>query len=58
MSEREIQCFEEHIKAMSKEEMEIAAMTIDIDILWDVLRKRETENRNILNGVKELVINK
>lgn len=58
MSERERQCFEEHIKAMSKEEMEMAAMTIDIDILWDVLRKRETENRNILNGVKDLVVAK
>lgn len=58
MSEREEKCFAEYIKAMSKEEMEMAAMVIDIDILWDVLRKRETANRNMVNEMKELVFGK
>ena len=58
MSEMEKQSFMEFTKAMTKEEMEIAAMNIDMDILWDVLRKREEENRAILNSVKDLVIAK
>ena len=58
MSEREKQSFEEFLKAMTKEEMEMAAMNIDIDILWDVLRKRETENRNIVKDMKDLVLGK
>lgn len=55
MSEMEKQSFEDTMKAMTKEQMEIAAMNIDIDILWDILRKRETESRTALQGVKELV---
>ena len=55
MSELEKQSFEQFSKAMTKEEMEIAAMNIDIDILWDVLRKRETANRNVLQAVKDMV---
>lgn len=58
MSELERQSFVEFSKAMTKEEMEIAAMNIDIDILWDVLRKRETENRNIVKDMKDLVLGK
>ena len=58
MSELEKQSFVEFTKAMTKEEMEIAAMNIDIDILWDVLRKRETENRNIVHDMKALVMGK
>ena len=56
MSELERQSFIDFSKAMTKEEMEIAAMNIDIDILWDVLRKRETENRNIVHDMKVLVM--
>ena len=56
MSELEKQSFVEFTKAMTKEEMEIAAMNIDVDILWDVLRKRETENRNIVHDMKVLVM--
>ena len=56
MNEMEKKKFEEFIKAMTKEEMEIAAMHIDMDILWDGIRKRETENRRILKCVKELVV--
>ena len=48
--------FEDFVKAMTKEEMEIAVRHIDMDILWDGIRKRETENRRILNCVKELVV--
>ena len=51
----EKQCFEEFIKAMTKEEMEMAVMYIDMDILWDGIRKRETENRNVLKSVKDLM---
>ena len=58
MSELEKQSFEEFSKAMTKEEMEIAAMNIDIDILWDSLRKREEENRNIVRDMKALVMGK
>ena len=58
MSERERESFEDYIKAMSKDEMEMVAMIIDIDILWDVLRKRETANRNMVNEMKELVFGK
>ena len=58
MSELEKQSFVEFTKAMTKEEMEIAAMNIDIDILWDVLRKKETENRNIVHDMKVLVMGK
>lgn len=58
MSEMEKQSFEEFLKAMTKEEMEMAVMHIDMDILWDGLRKRETENRNIVHGVKDLVMGK
>lgn len=58
MSEREKQCFEEHIKAMTKEEMEMAVKHIDIDILWDGLRKREEENRNIVKDMKVLMCGK
>ena len=58
MSERERESFEDYIKAMSKDEMEMVAMIIDIDILWDVLRKRETENRNMVKEMKELVFGK
>ena len=54
----EKQCFEEFIKAMTKEEMEMAVMYIDMDILWDGIRKRETENRNIVKDMKELVLGK
>ena len=58
MSELEKQSFEEFVKAMSEEEMKIAASIIDEDIMWDELRKRSTANRNILHGVKDLVSGK
>ena len=58
MSELEKQSFVDFAKAMTKEEMEIAAMNIDIDILWDSLRKREEENRNIVRDMKALVMGK
>ena len=58
MSELEKQSFVEFTKAMTKEEMEIAAMNIDVDILWDSLRKREEENRNIVRDMKALVMGK
>jgi hypothetical protein len=58
MSELEKQSFEEFVKAMSEEEMKIAVSKINTDMLWDELRKRSTANRNILHGVKDLVMGK
>ena len=58
MSEMEKQSFEDTMKAMSAEEMKIAAANIDEDILWDELRKRSAENRNIVRDMKELVMGK
>ena len=58
MSDLERNSFIEFTKALTKEEMEIAAMNIDIDILWDSLRKREEENRNIVRDMKALVMGK
>ena len=58
MSELERQEFETVICAMSEEEMKMAASKIaelNEDILWDELRKRATNNRNLLQGVKDLV---
>lgn len=55
MSEMEKQSFEDAMKAMSEEEMRMALKYFDTDMLWDELRKREAENRNILQGVKDLV---
>lgn len=56
MSNIEKEKFEEFVKAITKEEMEIAVKYIDMDILWDGIRKRETENRRILKCVKDLVV--
>ena len=58
MSEMEKQSFEDTMKAMSAEEMKIAAANIDEDILWDELRNRSRENRNIVKDMKELVCGK
>ena len=58
MSELEKQGFEEFVKGMSKEEQEIAVKHIDMDILWDGIRKRETESRNIVKDMKDLVMGK
>ena len=55
MSEMEKQSFEDTMKAMSAEEMKIAAANIDEDILWDELRKRSTANRNTLKAVRNMV---
>lgn len=58
MSEMEKQSFEDTMKAMSEEEMKIAALHIGTDILWDELRKREMANRNVVKGIKDLVTEK
>ena len=51
----EKQEFKNRICAMSEEEMKLAVAEIDTDILWDELRKRETTNRGLIKGIKELV---
>ena len=58
MSEMEKQNFEITVKAMTKEEMKIAAANIDEDIMWDELRKRSKENRDTVNEMKALVMGK
>lgn len=55
MSEMEKQSFEDLVKAMTEEEMKVAVLHIDTDILWDELRSRETSNRNKIQQVKDLV---
>lgn len=55
MSERERQSFEDAMKGMSDEERKIALAYFDTDMLWDELRRRETESRNIIRGVRGLV---
>ena len=55
MSEMERESFEDTVKAMSQVEMKIAVLHIDTDILWDELRRRETSNRNVVKGIKDLV---
>lgn len=57
MSEMEREVYENRIAAMSLEEQKIVATKINIDILWDELRKRETEERNHLLAMKELMVN-
>lgn len=57
MSEMEREAYENRIAAMSLEEQKIVATKINIDILWDELRKRETEERNHLQKMKELMVN-
>ena len=56
MSEMEREAYENRIAAMSLEEQKIVATKINIDILWDELRKRETEERNHLQKMKELMV--
>lgn len=55
MSEMERQSFEDKMKGMSDEERRMALVYFDTDMLWDELRKRETESRNIIRGVRGLV---
>lgn len=55
MSEMERQSFEDAMKGMSDEEKKMALTYFDTDMLWDELRKRELESRNIIRGVKGLV---
>ena len=55
MSEIDKQSITDYMKTLSKEGQEIAAKNIDIDILWDVLRSKETEERNTLQKMRKLV---
>ena len=54
IGEIEKEVFESKIKAMSPEEQKIAAGLIDIDIMWDELRRRETAERNKIQAMAEL----
>lgn len=47
--------YENAINAMSQEDIKGLLYCVDMDILWDVLREREIANRNLVQGMKELV---
>lgn len=55
MCEAEMEALKNKMLGMSKEEQVLAVSFIDTDILWDELRKRETEERNFQNTMTKLV---
>ena len=55
MNEVEKQELKSRVEGMSQEETLIAVKVIPTDVLWDELRRRETAERNQLQGVKDLV---
>lgn len=57
MNELERQEFENVIRAMSEEEKKMALNYIETDMLWDELRRREAEERNKINAMKDLLVN-
>lgn len=47
--------FEDRINGMSAEEQAVAVSMIDTDLLWDELRRRETETRIFKKKMEEFV---
>lgn len=58
MKEHEREALENRIGAMSPEEQMVAVTMIDIDLLWDELRKRELEERNFKKRMEDFVCNR
>lgn len=58
MKEHEREALENRIGAMSPEEQMVAVTMIDIDLLWDELRKRELEERNFKKRMEDFVYNR
>ena len=50
--------FEERINGMSPEEQVVAVTMIDTDLLWDELRRRETEERAFKKRMEDFVYNR
>lgn len=55
MCEAEMEALENKMNVMSPQEQAFAVQFIDTDILWDELRKRETEERKFQNTMTKLV---
>ena len=55
MTEHEREYLINTIKAMSQEEQAVVVTMIDTDLLWDELRKRETDERNFQNTMTKIV---
>ena len=55
MCEAEMEALENKMNGMSPQEQAFAVQFIDTDILWDELRKRETEERNFQKTMTNLV---
>ena len=58
MQEHEREYLINTIKAMSPEEQAVAVTEIDIDLLWDELRRRELEERNFKRRMEDFVYNR
>lgn len=57
MNDFERERFEDRICGMSPEEQAVAVTMIDTDVLWDELRKRETEARIFRQRMEDFVYN-
>ena len=55
LTEAEMEALENRMNGMSPQEQIFAVQFIDTDILWDELRKRETEERNFQHAMTKLV---
>ena len=55
LTEVEMEALENRMNGMSPQEQVFAVQFIDTDILWDELRKRETEERTFQKEMTKLV---
>lgn len=55
MIDYERERFEDRINGMSPEEQAVAVTLIDTDVLWDELRKRETEARCFRQKMEDFI---
>ena len=55
LTEAEMDALKNKMLGMSHDEQVVAVGFIDTDILWDELRKRETEERNFQNTMTKIV---
>lgn len=55
LTEAEMEALENRMNGMSPQEQNFAVKFIDTDILWDELRKRETEERTFQKEMTKFV---
>lgn len=55
MNDYEKEIFKNMISSMGEEEQKYAATNIDTDILWDELRKRERQERNMCIAMQSVM---